>query len=110
MLLPGVLMTRVIRRRCGSLWVPVPPTKTSIRERWQPEYRLYRGTRARSLVPMYALTLLLIAGIAQPYLARQERQAYQQDRVFFVHPGETVPPLEAQIVNDLKRAMLRDIG
>ncbi|HEX2948270.1 MAG TPA: permease prefix domain 1-containing protein [Armatimonadota bacterium] len=104
--LPGYLATRFIRKRCRSLRIPVLDTKTSWRESRQSKYRLYRGSLVRSLIPIYALMLLLIAGIGKGYLARQEHQAYQQDRIFFIHPGQTMPLQEADVADSIRQQML----
>ena len=105
--LPWLLTVLIIRRRCGQLDVPVPPIKAGWALRRDPRYRLYFGTVARSLVPIYALVLLAVVLVCRPALHYQERAAYQQDRLFFVHHGETMPRLEAQTATRLRSEVLQ---
>jgi hypothetical protein len=103
---PGVLMARLMRKRCLRLHIPVPERRMRRTERRQAQYRLYYGTIARSLVPLYALVLILAAALCKPVLAYQEHKAYTQDRLFFVHPGETMSRLEADTFTKLRQQML----
>jgi len=102
--LPWLLTVRFIRRRCVQLDVPVPPRGAGRRD---PQYRLYAGTVARSLIPVYALALLAVVLVCRPALQYQERAAYRQDRLFFVHKGETRPRLEAQVTVRLRGEVLQ---
>jgi len=102
--LPWLLTVRFIRRRCGQLGVPVLAGR---RQQRDPRYRLYFGTVARSLIPIYALALLAVVLVCRPALHYQEREAYRQDRLFFVHRGEIRPRLEAKIADRLRSEVLQ---
>jgi len=103
---PAVLMARMMRTRCRRLRISIPGRGMRRAERRQAQYRLYYGTIARSLVPLYALVLILAAALCKPVLAYQEHQAYLHDRLFFVHSGETMSRLEAETLTKLRRQML----
>ncbi|MHB0936169.1 MAG: permease prefix domain 1-containing protein [Armatimonadota bacterium] len=45
-------------------------------------FGLYHGSVARSLVPVYALAVILIGGLAYPYLVRQEARLVRQETLF----------------------------
>lgn len=106
LLLPGWLAVRIIRKRCFSLSIPIPPKKRKREQRQVGDYRMYHGTVISTLIPVYALTIILITALSQPYLQAKWFRAYQQDQLFFVHPGESMPALEAKTMTQLRAEML----
>lgn len=49
---------------------------------------VYTGSLAGSLVSVYAIVVLLLALVTQPYLAYRERQLLAEDTVVFLHGNE----------------------
>ena len=47
------------------------------------KYSLYHGTVARSLTPVYALIIIILAGLVQPVLMYQETDALKRDKFFY---------------------------
>ncbi|HEY3377886.1 MAG TPA: hypothetical protein VGL77_10375 [Armatimonadota bacterium] len=77
------------------------------REKHTPVGLTFRGTMARSLVPVYALAIVLLAAF-RPYLAYQEAKYLAQDRLIFVREkADGFTPLEGRLVRTFKREMLR---
>lgn len=73
-------------------------------------YRLYYGSLTRTLAPLTALTIILIALLTQPYLLHREISSLRQDRVLMPHAGEIVCPLERRTVTDIRTQMLQAMG
>ncbi|MHB9026184.1 MAG: hypothetical protein ACYC7E_18760 [Armatimonadota bacterium] len=74
---------------------------------------LYRGTMARSLIPVYALAILLISAMAIPALDREEQHWLRKDTILFYHNGEPMrscTPLEERVVKDLRGKLLEALG
>ncbi|HEY3416186.1 MAG TPA: hypothetical protein VGM23_04800 [Armatimonadota bacterium] len=74
---------------------------------------LYRGTMARSLVPVYALAILLISAVAVPTLDHEEQYWLYRDTILFYHKGEpmrSMTPLEERVVKDLRGKLLQVLG
>jgi hypothetical protein len=76
-----------------------------------PSNALYRGTVARSLVPVYAVAIILLAMTAQPYLLHQEAKWLREDRLFNPHDvagtGGLLTPVEAAVTKQLRQEMLQ---
>ncbi len=69
---------------------------------------LYRGTIARSLLPIYAVAILLIAAATQPYLLHSEMTYLRQDRVMFPHQQASgLTPAQLPLVRKLKVSLER---
>lgn len=64
---------------------------------------IYYGTLARSLVPVYAIAIVLLTGITQPYLAHREAQLLAEDKLVFLHGNEVgISPMENMAVEKIK--------
>jgi hypothetical protein len=159
-LVPACLAGRLVRRRCETLGVPVPPVAQDRREKallagailgwaglcaatfaagsylafepllllvpvllitigaylilrlcWRTrrEYALYHGTVARSLAPVFALAVLLLAAVVQPALQAQEARLLRQDRLFFnTRPGDLPETRITQIYKERLLAVLEE--
>lgn len=70
-------------------------------------FALYQGTLARSLVPVYTAAIVLLGGVAQPLLLREEARWLREDTLVFPK-GDTAgfSPLETRSVEKVKREML----
>ena len=77
-----------------------------MRKRPEP-YALYFGTIARSLIPMYAITLILIAGVIYPSLVGAEKYWLRHDRLIIPQAHEYGLPIERRFVEDMKYQMTR---
>lgn len=71
-------------------------------------FLFFEGTLARSLIPIYALVILLIS-CAQPYLLHQEAYWFRQDRLIFNNKqsGEKVFGLDYRVTTRLRHEMLQ---
>ncbi|HEY3377885.1 MAG TPA: hypothetical protein VGL77_10370 [Armatimonadota bacterium] len=66
-----------------------------------------RGTIARSLVPVYALTIVLLAAY-RPYLAYKEAKYLAQDHLILIrNTADGGTPIERKLVRTLQHDMLR---
>lgn len=73
-----------------------------------PANALYRGTVARSLVPVYAFAIVLLAMTVQPYLLHQEAKWLRADRIFFPREDSGLfMPIETRVVRQLQAEMLQ---
>jgi hypothetical protein len=69
----------------------------------------YHGTVARSLVPVYAVAILLLAAMARPYLAARESHWLHRDRVFLMKSDSLVDDLfEMRLVAHTRQALLKE--
>jgi hypothetical protein len=77
--------------------------------RWRErgDYRLYRASLLRSLVPVYALTLILVSVTARPYLRFEERRWMARDTLMKVPPGGGFTSLETRLTKRLHAEMTR---
>ncbi|HEY3377883.1 MAG TPA: hypothetical protein VGL77_10360, partial [Armatimonadota bacterium] len=67
----------------------------------------FRGTMSRSLVPVYALAVILLAAV-QPYLKEQEAHWLAQDRLFLIRDQfNGITPLEGRLARTLQHDMLQ---
>jgi len=75
---------------------------------------LFHGSVARSLVPVYALVVILIGGLAYPYLVRQETRLVRQETLFLPSREPHWPGLaEYRFVQDAReklQAAFRECG
>ena len=70
-------------------------------------YRLFRASTLRSLIPVYALALILVSLTARPYLRFEERRWVARDTLMAVPPGGGFTTLEMRLTEQLKAAMTR---
>ena len=105
------LSLRHVRRRCRALGVPVPPSLWKENKAWlavwRSDYGLYLGTAARSLIPAYAVAILLLGGVVQPWLAHEETRWLRADPL--ISQGHTIggfTVVETRLVNRLRTEML----
>jgi hypothetical protein len=77
------------------------------RPRTVSEYALYRGTLARSLVPVYAAAVILLGGLVQPYLLHREASLLRQDRCLFNRFDGGRMPMEVEAVQKIKSEVLQ---
>ncbi|HEY3377549.1 MAG TPA: permease prefix domain 1-containing protein [Armatimonadota bacterium] len=83
------------RRRTARAARPVPAELT------------YRGTMARSLVPVYALAIVLLAAF-RPYLAYQEARYLAQDHLILIRDtADAGTPIERKVTRALQHEMLQ---
>lgn len=68
-------------------------------------FALYYGTVARSLMPVYALSIILIAGLAQPYLLSSERHWLRADTLLF-NQAEVYTRAENEAIARYRSALL----
>ncbi len=73
-------------------------------------FATYYGTMTRTLVPAFAVVILLLAGIAMPHLQRVEQQALRQDRLIFIQPGHLLPLAEEAYLADQQAAVRRALS
>ncbi|HEY3377884.1 MAG TPA: hypothetical protein VGL77_10365 [Armatimonadota bacterium] len=67
----------------------------------------FRGTMSRSLLPVYALAVVLLAAV-QPYLKQQEAHWLAQDRLFLIRDQfNGITPLEGRLARTLQHDMLQ---
>ena len=71
-------------------------------------FPFFDGTIARSLIPVYALVILLLSCV-QPYLLHQETYWYRQDRVIFNadQSNTSIFGLENRLTTRLQREMMQ---
>jgi len=117
---------RQVRERCETLEVGCPKKLKS----WQialllllpvawftwllrgpREVGTYKGTLARSLIPVLCLVLLLTGLVCHPYLHRRERDLIQSSHYLYVMDDQDPPVIgftrpEAELVVRLKREVL----
>ena len=75
------------------------------------EYGLFKGTLARSLIPVFACVIILVGGLSHPYLARRQAAALQwKDQQCWVGDIYGFTPLEARAVVRLRREFLEAAG
>lgn len=76
--------------------------------KWRHPYGHFFGIVAKTLVPIYALSLLLIGMLTFPYLAWSEQHWLRQDRLIYAHPGSAdyPSPIEQRVVSKLSTQML----
>jgi hypothetical protein len=101
---------RFVKRRCLALGVPVPRKRVAIAwfAVWRSDYGVYLGTVARSLIPTFAVAILLLGGVVQPWLAREEVRSIRADTL--LRQDDNIggfTSVETRSVNRLKAAMLR---
>ena len=65
-------------------------------------FRLFRGSVLLSLVPVYALALILISLTVRPYLRHEERRWLAQDKVIALDPSGGFTRVEAAVTQRLK--------
>ncbi|MHB9026876.1 MAG: permease prefix domain 1-containing protein [Armatimonadota bacterium] len=71
---------------------------------------VYFGSVARTLVPLYAVMVILLSGLVYPCLVQEEAYWIRRDTLVFWQEGEgsvSITPLEARVVAELKRQMLQ---
>lgn len=100
---------RHVRSRCRVLGVPVPEKHRALAwlAVWRSDYGLYLGTAARSLIPAFAVAVLLLGGVVQPWLAREETRWLRADPL--LDQGANIggfTSVETRVVNKLKAGML----
>jgi hypothetical protein len=100
---------RHVRSRCRVLGVPVPEKRRTLAwlAVWRSDYGLYLGTAARSLIPVFAVAVLLLGGVVQPWLAREETRWLRADPL--LSQGSNIAgftSVETRVVNRLKAGML----
>jgi len=67
------------------------------------ENAVYYGTLCRSLVAVYALAIILLTGITQPYFAYREVHLLAEDRLVFPHGnGSWLSPLQTMAIERIK--------
>lgn len=100
-----------VRRRCRALGVPVPATRrkgiAAWFAVWRSDYGLYLGTAARSLIPTFAVAILLLGGVVQPWLAHEETRWLRADPL--ISQGNNIggfTAVETRLVNRLKKEIL----
>lgn len=68
---------------------------------------LFRGTTARSLIPVFACVVILVGLTTQPYLAYREQFLVQNDPLLsYVERGAGFSKPETQLVERLQREVL----
>ena len=70
-------------------------------------YHRYRATIARSLLPVYALVILFLACLVQPYLLREEARCLQAASVLLPGNGPDINPLDTHVMRELRKEILR---
>lgn len=100
---------RHVRSRCRVLGVPVPEKRRALAwlAVWRSDYGLYLGTAARSLIPAFAVAVLLLGGVVQPWLAHEETRWLRADPLLI--QGSNISgftAVETRLVNRLKAAMI----
>jgi hypothetical protein len=89
-----VALTRYFARK-GGMAMPDSRERTTA-------YLRFTGTLARSLIPVYALAIILLAGVVQPLLMHQEAYWLAKDRVTLPHtPNDGCSPAETREVQQL---------
>jgi hypothetical protein len=70
---------------------------------------VYYGSVARTLVPLYAVLVILLSGVVYPCLAKEEAYWVQRDTLIFWRKteGTLLTPLEGRVAAELKRQMLQ---
>ncbi len=117
-----LLSVRHSWRRCRDLGIPVPATMSGWKIfilanipfvlplwwlMWGKREGLFRGTVARSLIPIFACATILIGLTTQPYLTFREYTLVQNDPLLsFVEQGAGFSKPEAQLVDRLQREAL----
>lgn len=62
----------------------------------------YFGILYRSLLPVYALALLLIAAVTQPYISYREAQLVAAEHLVLPKTADMQPPIERMILEQIK--------
>ena len=70
-------------------------------------FALYRGTLARSLIPLYAAAVILLGGLAQPLLLQQEARWLRQDHSLYPTLQYAEYPLAPGTVEQMKAQVLQ---
>lgn len=117
------LAARIVRTRCETLEVVIPPPS-----RANPlsagincfgylfgssRYGLYRGTVARSLIPFLALAIVLITLLTTPYLRATEFRLIRTDPLMAIPSGRTsvgFTAIESRLTERLRSEMLHAAG
>lgn len=77
--------------------------------KWQQAYGQFYGIVAKTLIPIYALTLLLFSLTALPYLSWNEQYWLRQDRLLFAQPvSADYPTVESRCVKLIQAQVLNN--
>ncbi|MHB0937401.1 MAG: hypothetical protein ACYDCO_09035 [Armatimonadota bacterium] len=93
----AVLVTLLLVRAAVRYW----------RTRRGGDFALYRGTLARSLIPLYAAAVILLGGLAQPLLLREEACWLRQDHSLYPTLQYAEYPLAPGTVEKMKAQVLQ---
>ena len=91
----------------GILMLVAAVVRVMARRREHGDYRLFRAIMLRSLIPVYALALILVSLTARPYLRFEERRWVAQDTLVNLPPGGGFTALETRLTERLKAEMTR---
>jgi len=78
-----------------------------LRTRETSDFALYRGTLARSLIPLYAAAVILLGGLVQPLLLQQEARWLRQDHSLYPTLQYAEYPLAPGTVEKMKQQVLQ---
>ena len=71
------------------------------------DYGLYYGTLARSLAPLYAFAILLLALTVQPLLLSREAAWLRKDTLMWGHGSTLCTSIEARVAQDYSRQLVQ---
>lgn len=71
------------------------------------DYGLYYGTLARSMAPLYAFAILLLALTVQPLLLSREAAWLRKDTLMWGHGGTLCTSIEARVAQDYSRQLVQ---